>query len=49
MLIPVVEAHTVDVVDEGLGRHALRQEERMVRQFNVVLNKRGRHVLFLHD
>ncbi len=44
MLLPVVEAHAINVVDKGLGRNALGQDQRLVVELDMVIDEGLRHV-----
>ena len=39
MLFPIIEGETIHVVDEGLGRRALGQHQRVVRHFDMIVGK----------
>jgi hypothetical protein len=49
VLVPVVEGEPVHVVDEGLGRHVVGQDQRVVVHLDVIERVGGRHIGLAHD
>jgi len=49
MLCPIVETPAREVVDEAFGGRAFRQQERVLRQFDVVIDEALRHMALAND
>ena len=46
VLGPVVEIQAIDVVDKGLGRRVLGQNQRVILDLDVIVGEGGRHIGF---
>ena len=49
MLLPIVKAHAIDIVDEGLRRDAFGKDEAVIGKLDMKIGENLRHVLLPGD